>query len=330
MVRTAAAVLIAALAAGCSASTSGGPGSSGPSGPSSASSDHPTGGPSTPSTSAVASSAPASGATAAGGAATVGGRILTQTIPGPTSHFRARPAEIWLPPILQRQPHLRLPVLELLHGTPGSPSEWAAMGAGVLNAFAAAHGGQAPIVVMPDINGSARADTECIRDSAGADVERYLTVDVTRWVDQHLPVRSGSRWGLAGISEGGTCALMLALRYPRQYGLFGDFSGLARPTTGDSDDPATTVRVLFSGSRSAYDQHDPLWLLGHHRYPTLVGWVEYGTADRAVRLASLRVVAEARAAGIPVHHVELAGGHQWAVWISTLRSMLPWAWRRLA
>lgn len=52
----------------------------------------------------------------------------------------------------------------LLHGTPGTPQDWIDGGqaAATADAYAAAHGGRAPILVMPDINGSIDADTECV------------------------------------------------------------------------------------------------------------------------------------------------------------------------
>lgn len=262
---------------------------------------------------------------------TSGGRLVTRTIPGGGSGFRARPAVIWLPPALRTQRAWRPPVLELLHGTPGAPTNWVELGGAraTLDAFAAAHGGRAPIVVMPDINGSVRGDSECIRTPSGDRVEQYLTVDLPRWVRAHYRT-SGRRWAIAGVSEGGTCSAMLALRHPSQYAAFGDLSGLGRPTVGDVDDSATTMRILFGGSRAAYDRHDPFWLLAHHRYPTLSGWVEYGADDVAVRSASTRLAAAARTAGAGVHETVAAGRHSWSVWRPALGAMLPWLWWRVA
>jgi S-formylglutathione hydrolase FrmB len=222
-------------------------------------------------------------------------------------------------------------VLELLHGTPGGPDSWVSLGQAraTLDAFAARHGGRGPIVVMPDINGSHRADSECITTPGGADVERYLTVDVPNWVSAQYPGTAGRRWGVAGLSEGGMCAVMLALRHPGRYAVFGDFSGLGRPTTGSRDDPATTLRVLFHGSRTAYDQHDPGWLLQHNRYPTLSGWFEYGLSDVEARDATRRLAAQAQAAGVTVRELAASGRHSWTIWTSALQTLLPWMWEKL-
>lgn len=257
-----------------------------------------------------------------------GGTLLARTIPGGSSRFVARRAWIWLPPVLRRRPRLRLPVLELLHGVPGGPPDWFTRGGAraTLDAFAARHGGRAPIVVAPDINGTRRADTECVRTPYGADLERYLSVVVPAWVEAHYPVATTRRWAVTGISEGGTCSAMLALRNPSRYGLFGDFSGLARPTVGPTDDPATTIRVLFHGSRAAFDQHDPLWLMRHHRYPTLAGWVAYGVGDAKAQADAARMLAAGRDATLPMHEDAAPGRHDWATWTAGFARMLPWLW----
>jgi S-formylglutathione hydrolase FrmB len=122
---------------------------------------------------------------------------------------------------------------------------------------------------------------------------------------------------------------MLALRNPSRYGLFGDFSGLARPTVGPTDDPATTIRVLFHGSRAAFDQHDPLWLMRHHRYPTLAGWVAYGVGDAKAQADAARMLAAGRDATLPMHEDAAPGRHDWATWTAGFARMLPWLWSSL-
>ena len=261
-------------------------------------------------------------------AAPLPARVHRVRIPGGPSRFAARPALVYLPP--DARPGARLPVLELLHGLPGQPSDWVTRGdlQPTLDAFARAHGGRAPIVVLPDINGAQRVDTECVRTPAGADVERYLTGVVPRWITAHLPAtRDHRRWASAGLSEGGTCAITLALRHRREFAAFADLSGLARPTVSDRDDPRRTVRVLFGGSTTAYDRHDPLWLLSHRRYPGLSGWLACGALDRSVRLDQDALAGLARRARITITEDVLPGGHSWQVWRTELRRLLPWLWR---
>ena len=219
-------------------------------------------------------------------------------------------------------------MLVLLHGTEGSPSNWVTRGGArqTLDAFAAAHGGRAPVVVMPDINGSLHDDTECVRTKSGANVERYLQVVVPAWIRTHLPVEGRTHWGIAGLSEGGTCALVLGLRGTPGWSFIGDFSGLRRITVGDTDNATATIKQLFGGSRAAYDAHDPSLLLSHHRYPKLSIWFECGASDTPVVRDQAALARLARRSVRAVHATTTPGSHSWSVWRATLASALPWFW----
>lgn len=267
---------------------------------------------------------------AMGGHRPVHGRLVRRAIPGRTSGFAARPALIYLPPAAQR-PNARLPVLLLLHGEPGGPTDWLRKSTvlSTLSAFAAHHSGAAPIVVMPDINGTRHGDTECVSTARG-NVERYLTTDVPAYVLAHLPAAAHStRWAIGGVSEGGMCSLLLALRHPQRFSTFVDLSGLTRPTLGRTDNPARTVAGLFGGSWTSYRQHDPLWLLRRDRYPTLAGWLAAGATDTDARDAQRRVATAAGRAGIAIRQRIEPGGHSWHDWDAAISQCLPWLWSRL-
>lgn len=265
-----------------------------------------------------------------GAAGRVRGRLLRVRIPGRTSGFVPRAAYVYLPPAVTSGKAKNLPVLELLHGTPGSPRDWVTKGgiAGILGRFAATHHGEAPVTVMPDINGSQRGDSECVHAMTG-DIEQYLTADVPNWVKSRYPVSENPRrWSIAGISEGGMCSVMLALRHPSQFTTFAELSGLARPTIGRTDDPAATVRELFGGSLTAYDQHDPEWLLQHHTYRGMSGWFGFGTRETTVAADERTVANSAADAQVDVNVVAAPGGHSWRMWSAQVRRLLPWIWAR--
>lgn len=258
------------------------------------------------------------------------GAVLKRVRIPASDGFVPRSAYLYLPPAAVRHPDRRLPVLELLHGTPGEPFDWVTRGLLVhtMDAFAAAHNGQAPIIVLPDLNGAERADSQCIRTATGLDTESYLTSDVVRWVRSRFPRTVGQeKWWVAGLSEGGVCSLMLALRHPHLYSAFGDFSGLVAPLV-DHLTPAASDRQLYRGSAQDKRQHEPLWLLAHHDYAGLRGWFECGTRDRHVLPQQDRVVAAARAAHLSVHVSFAPGSHRWTVWSAAFRSLLPWLWAR--
>ena len=258
-----------------------------------------------------------------------GGLVLERNIPS-SGAFRPRPAFLYVPPVLRGSAHRHVPVLELLHGTPGQPSDWLTRGAlrATADAFAARHGGRAPLIVAPDLNGTQRGDSECIRTASGAPVEKYLTVDVVRWVRHKYRLDVGkSRWWVAGLSEGGLCSAVLALRHPSLYAAFGDMSGLLRPivehlTQAESD------RVLYRGDAVAQREHDPTWLLQHRRYSGLRAWFACGASDGKVLPAQKALVAAARRAGLPTYAEVRPGRHAWSVWTVALRQLLPWLWSR--
>ncbi|MGE0300154.1 alpha/beta hydrolase [Pseudonocardia sp.] len=265
------------------------------------------------------------------------GVVVPVTIPGTASGFVGRQAQVYLPPAWFARPRPQLPVILLLHGIPGGPTDWTEGGdaAATADAFAAAHGGAAPVLVMPDVNGSDVNDTECVNSPRG-NIETYLTEDVPAAVvatfATHPP--GPGTWAIAGLSEGGMCAIMLALRHPALFGTFGDFGGLLGPRVGDTnDDPdAATVTTLFGGSQSAYDAHQPQLLLADPGpgVPGMGGWFQAGSDD-PLPLAAAQILAPlARRAGIETCLVVVpGGGHTFDVWSASLRASLPWMAARL-
>jgi S-formylglutathione hydrolase FrmB len=245
-----------------------------------------------------------------------------QRIPGTVSSFHARPAQVYLPPAWFSVPRPSLPVIELLHGTPGTPEDWTRAGAAdvTADAWAAAHDGVAPIIVMADENGGFLGDSECVDGAAGR-AETYLTEDVPSWAVANLGASADRRqWVIAGNSEGGFCALDLALRHPDRFATFLDFGGLGRPTRRGG-----SLR-LFRGSRQRRLEHQPGYLLRHYQGPPLSGWFEVGGADGGTTVAVRHMFKATQAAGIDTHLVVLPGAHHtWRVWRQALIDAFPFA-----
>ncbi|MHA6782539.1 alpha/beta hydrolase [Pseudonocardia saturnea] len=272
-------------------------------------------------------------AQAADGAIPATGQVVPIDLPGTTSGFAARQAYAYLPPAWSARPRPALPVVLLLHGTPGDPTNWTEGGAAqsTADAWAAAHGGTAPVLVMPDINGALAADSECVDGPVGR-VETYLTVDVPAAVQQNFGTAApGPGWAVAGLSEGGSCAIMLALRHPDLFTAFGDFGGLAGPRVGETNaDTADTVAQLFGGSQQQFAAHEPATLLGNTRFPGMGGWFQVGTDDAEPLAAAQQLVPLATAAGVSTCLVTMPGqGHTFDVWSAAFRDSLPWLAARL-
>ncbi|HWM03155.1 MAG TPA: alpha/beta hydrolase-fold protein [Actinophytocola sp.] len=261
------------------------------------------------------------------------GTVVSFTIPPTASGFAARQAQVYLPPAWSTPRQAPLPVVLLLHGTPGNPTDWVEGGQAQVtaDAWASQHGGVAPVLVMPDINGSMTGDTECV-DSPLGRVETYLTVDLPAAVRTDLAtLPPGPGWAVAGLSEGGSCAVMLALRHPDMFGAFGDFGGLAGPRVGETNaDTASTVAQLFGGSQQEFAAHEPADLLASARFPRTGGWFQVGALDAEPIAAARQLAPLAAAAGIATCLVVVPdAGHTFDVWAAAFQQSLPWLAQRL-
>jgi enterochelin esterase-like enzyme len=258
----------------------------------------------------------------------VRGKVTSAPIPGPTSGFTARNAEIYLPPAYFADPRPRLPVLVLLAGQPGRPQDWLGAGklARIMDRFAAHHDGLAPVVVVADDTGSRFANPLCL-DSRRGNADTYLARDVPTWIRTHLDVDADSQaWAVAGVSYGGTCALQLATNHPDVYPTFLDISGSAEPTLGDQ---ARTVTQAFGTDRAAFVRVNPLDLLRARRYPGSAAAIVVGTADVDTKPDARLVYRATTGAGMDSHYTEVPGSHDWHVFSDGLTRELPWLAQRM-
>lgn len=256
------------------------------------------------------------------------GAVTQIDIPAPVSGFSARPAWLYLPPAYLSRPRAQLPVLVLMAGQPGGPRNWLDGGqlAARMDAFAAAHNGLAPVVVIVDQLGSPLANPLCM-DSRLGKVATYLSVDVPAWIRRTLQVEpSPSAWAIGGFSNGGTCALQMAVNEPKVYPTFVDISGESAPTLGDR---ARTMQATFGGDRAAFAAVNPLDVLATKRFPNTAGYLVAGQQDRQYLPEARQVLAACQAAGMDVQLHLRQGGHSFEVWGPGLDEALPWLATRL-
>jgi S-formylglutathione hydrolase FrmB len=256
------------------------------------------------------------------------GVVAEVTIPATVSGFAARPAWLYLPPAYLARPRAQLPVLVLLSGQPGSPDDWLNGGrlAERMDAFAAAHNGLAPVVVMPDHLGEPLDNPLCM-DSRLGNVATYLSVDVPAWIRGTLQVDPDpSGWAIGGFSNGGTCSLQMAVNAPQVYPTFVDISGEAEPTLGDH---TATVQAAFGGDEAAFAAVNPLDVLARATFPGTAGFLVAGEQDTEYGPQAQRVFAACKAAGMDVQLEVKPGGHTFEVWGPGLEDALPWLATRL-
>jgi S-formylglutathione hydrolase FrmB len=212
----------------------------------------------------------------------------------------------------------------MIAGVPGDPSNLLRGGHAslVADSYAAAHGGWAPILVFPDHNGGMWKDTECV-DGPRGNAETYLTVDVPRFVaDTFGAALGGPTWGILGYSEGGTCAMTLALRHPELFSSFVDIGGDLRPSARTSHEPRQrTVAHLYGGHQQEWERHEPLRLLA--RRPDVDATFVVGTCDRRARSAAGQLDTAALASGVRSRVITVRGGHSFAMVARAIAAALP-------
>ena len=241
-----------------------------------------------------------------------GGVLRRSAIPGTASGLAAREAYIYLPPAYFAANRPALPVLVLIAGQPGGPADWLTGGSlqAHMDSYARAHGGVAPVVVVPDPNGSQSANTMCM-DSRIAKADTYLTRDVVGWITSTLTVDTDhSRWAAGGFSFGGTCAIQLATRHPELFPAALSFSGEAEPAI--AKERQKTIDAAFPGDPEAFTRQTPLAIMQQQRFDGSGLYLTAGQDDPEF-IAYLRTLASAaEQAGFTVRAYEVEHtGHSW-------------------
>jgi len=264
------------------------------------------------------------------GPASGASQVVTAQIPGTASGFTARDAYIYLPPAYTSPSPPLLPVLILVPGQPGGPDDWI-VSAGLqnlLDQFAAANNGLAPVTVVVDATGSTNGNTLCM-DSQIAKADTYLSQDVPNWIGAELGVDTNpAHWVIGGFSYGGTCAIQVATRHANLFPNFIDISGEREPAL--SSDRTQTIQTAFGGDTAAFDALTPLTLMSQRRYPDTWGFFAAGANDSQFLPDMQEVSAAAQKAGMTVKTQVVPGqGHSWAVPSTVLGPALEWLGPRL-
>ena len=250
------------------------------------------------------------------------GRVVKASTPA-TARFAPRQALIYLPPAYLATPRPELPVLVLLPGDPGAPRDWvdAVQVDDVLDKFAAQHKGLAPVVVMADQQGIAENNPSCL-DSPWGTPQTYLAEDLPRWVSANLQVSGDHRhWAIGGLSSGGTCSLLVALRAPQTFPNVVDMSGQREPILTSH---AETVTKLFNGDEAAYANVTPKSILAKRQYPDTNALISVGSDDAFYKPQQQEIYAACKQAGMKVQWQEFPGGHTFAVFRAAFEAAVPW------
>lgn len=279
------------------------------------------------------------------------GAVVAVDIPDTASQFKHRTELVYLPPTwFATSPAPNLPAVMMIGGEFNTPADWLRTGNAIttIDAFAAAHGGEAPVLVFVDAGGSFNNDTECVNGPRG-NVAEHLTKDVVPYLESTFGVRSGgANWGIVGWSMGGTCAVDLTVMHPDLFSSFVDIAGDMGPSAGTKDQ---TIARLYGGNAAAWAAFDPTTVMNAHGpYRGVSGWFAISgdpptphrhpttNDDDAVGLggrdaggnpgdqteAANTLCALGRTKGIACSVVATPGKHDWPFATNVFASALPW------
>jgi enterochelin esterase-like enzyme len=234
------------------------------------------------------------------------GTIGAVHIPPSVSGFAARAAQVYLPPAALVANAPALPFVLMMMGQPGDPD--AGPIGGVLDRFAAAHNGLAPIVVVADQLGDPDVDSLCLDTAQYGNVETYLERDVVGWAQANLHIESDRvAWTVAGFSNGGQCAISLASKYPDVWGNVVSASGTPYPGI---ESEADVLQEVFGDDQDAYDAIKPATVMANTTYPDTTAIFTVGSNDDFIRANLKDLSNDARAEGMHVTYREVPGeGH---------------------
>lgn len=235
------------------------------------------------------------------------GQLRTIPIPGAKSGFPARPAAVYLPPAALTSSPPVLPVMIMLSGQPGDPTDlfYSGQFQATLDAFAAQHHGLAPIVVSPDQLSAPQKNPMCV-DGIDGKSRTYLDTDVDAWIRANLNVATDrTAWAFGGFSQGGTCTMQIGLDLPERYGTDIVVSPELIPAIGDEE---STIRVGFGGDRAAYDRASPLNVMKSHApYSDTVLILGTGGDDKLFTMWGDQMASAAKDDGIQVTRLSSPG-----------------------
>jgi S-formylglutathione hydrolase FrmB len=192
------------------------------------------------------------------------GKLVGVDIPDGGSRFTHRREYVYLPPAwFARSVAPKLPAVMMIAGEFSNPTNWIRTGNAitVVDDYAKAHGGEAPVLVFPDSSGSFNNDTECV-DGPRGNAAQHLTKEVRPYVVSQFGTSAApSDWGVVGWSMGGTCAIDLTLMHPDLFATFEDIGGDRGPNSGTKQQ---TIDRLYGGDAAAWDTFDPRTVMTKH------------------------------------------------------------------
>lgn len=219
---------------------------------------------------------------------------------------------IYLPPTYELKAAARrhYPVLYLLHGDPGGPSDWVQFGAtGVFDTGIAAAAIPETIVVFPDGNGHVTASTQWANRYDGRDRIEDAVLELVDEVDlEYRTIPDTAHRLIGGLSSGGFGAANIAAHHPTLFGIAMSFSGyfVARG-------------LVFGGVSSYVRSNSPYYIVQDVPAARTVRYIlVVGDRDPVYQQTNRNFATVLNQVGAPYDLNVLAGGHSADIWQSGL------------
>lgn len=162
-----------------------------------------------------------------------------------------------LPPGYAQQPLERYPVIFLLHGGHGNPTDWFTKGAALPVIEQLYTEGKLPpsIIITPDGNdlrGSSRFFDPQYIDGSNGRVSTAIGEELVRVVQSRYRTLSTPEfWAIGGLSSGGWGALNVGLHHTEHFSTLFSHSGYFRDRSGLQNSPMIYVNLLPDAVRNS-------------------------------------------------------------------------------
>lgn len=249
------------------------------------------------------------------------GQVFTVTMQSKVLGNQKRSFEIYLPPTYSINTK-RYPTIYLLHGSPGTISDWVKAGKAAESANTLIDLGQTPemIIVMPDGNGHGKLVPSEWGDSGNHQqlLETYISSELVNYIDQHYhTIPDASHRAIGGLSMGAFGAANIAIHHPNVFGsviaLGGYYTAYAEPNH------------VWGNNNSYLFYNSPFNQIQFNKQAwTLNFFLGAATQDQPYYKYTQQFANELKLEHISYVLTTEPGHHAWTVWADQFYRALQW------
>lgn len=211
----------------------------------------------------------------------------------------------------------RTRIVEFLAGYPSQPEIWF-RSLDIAKALAESeksNPGVSVIGVIPAVNVAGSTDLECMNfPNNGIQTESWLSTDLHDFVNRKLGI-SPVRWGVMGVSAGGWCSAMLAVKREDLYYGAVSIAGYYRPALSKKTDPLVKSQLEKQYDFSKLESE----MTGSTKMLLVASFGDIYSYKETKKFMAIQHP------NIDYQYIEIkSGGHNARVWISQLGTALGW------